>query len=93
MALLALGYAHPVQHTAPGFPASGFAYQPGFISARRKRSGALCRKTAAAVTLKTFTFQGYKAQRRTASFGYDYSFEKGIYQRYTHTGGVQLAHR
>lgn len=56
----------------PVFP-PGFAYQPGFISAEEE---AALLETIAAVTLQTFTFQGYKAKRRTASFGYDYSFEK-----------------
>lgn len=51
----------------------GFAYQPGFISMEEE---AALLEAVGAVSLHTFTFRGYSARRRTASFGYDYSFEK-----------------
>jgi alkylated DNA repair dioxygenase AlkB len=32
-------------------------------------------------TLQSFTFQGFEAKRKTASFGYDYSFDKSRLQK------------
>lgn len=56
----------------PSYP-RGFLYFPGFISAEEE---AFLLKTIQGLELHTFTFQGYSARRKTASFGYDYSFDK-----------------
>ncbi|HYE54708.1 MAG TPA: alpha-ketoglutarate-dependent dioxygenase AlkB [Chitinophagaceae bacterium] len=57
----------------PAYP-EGFQYFPDFISASEETA---LYKEATAIELKTFTFQGFEAKRRVASFGYDYSFDKG----------------
>lgn len=56
----------------PVFP-SGFSYFPDFITPAEELE---LLKHISTVQLHTFTFQGYEARRRVASFGYDYSFEK-----------------
>jgi alkylated DNA repair dioxygenase AlkB len=57
---------------SPNFP-PGFMYIPEFISVEDEKE--LCREVSA-IELHTFTFQGFEAKRKVASFGYDYSFEK-----------------
>ncbi|MDB5252862.1 MAG: 2OG-Fe(II) oxygenase [Flaviaesturariibacter sp.] len=52
----------------------GFSYEPGFLSSTEEE------ELLAAVqelSLSAFVFQGYEAKRRVASFGLDYSFDKG----------------
>jgi alkylated DNA repair dioxygenase AlkB len=56
----------------PVYP-NGFQYVDDFISEEEEK--ALVQQTAQ-LTLHTFRFQGYKAKRKVASFGYDWSFEK-----------------
>ncbi|RYZ00771.1 MAG: alpha-ketoglutarate-dependent dioxygenase AlkB [Chitinophagaceae bacterium] len=58
---------------APEYP-EGFTYEEDFLS--RAEEAALL-EAVRAVPLQTFTFQGYAAKRRIASFGFDYSFEEG----------------
>jgi alkylated DNA repair dioxygenase AlkB len=55
----------------PVFP-EGFLYVPDFIS--EAEEAALCQE-AVKLERHTFTFQGYEAKRKVASFGYDWSFE------------------
>jgi alkylated DNA repair dioxygenase AlkB len=52
----------------------GFYYFPDFISREEEQSFL---QFIATVDLHTFTFQGFEAKRKVASFGYDYSFDKG----------------
>lgn len=52
----------------------GFSYFENFISAEEEKA---LLKEIESVELHSFQFQGYEARRRVASFGYDYSFEKG----------------
>lgn len=54
-----------------GYP-EGFEYEPGFIS--REEEDVLLEHIKG-IELHTFVFQGFEAKRRTASFGYDYSFD------------------
>ena len=51
----------------------GFHYFPDFISAEEEL--ALVEEIEKS-DLHTFMFQGFEAKRKTASFGYDYSFDK-----------------
>jgi alkylated DNA repair dioxygenase AlkB len=51
----------------------GFQYFPGFIT---KDEETQLIKAAEETELHIFNFQGYEAKRKTASFGYDYSFDK-----------------
>jgi alkylated DNA repair dioxygenase AlkB len=51
----------------------GFTYQPGFISVEEERQ---LIDQIKQVELHNFIFQGYTANRRVASFGFDYSFDK-----------------
>jgi alkylated DNA repair dioxygenase AlkB len=57
---------------APAFP-PGFRYFPDFISATEEMT---LYESIASTELHTFTFQGYEAKRKVASFGYDYNFER-----------------
>lgn len=57
----------------PAFP-DGFSYTPDFITYDEESE--LC-KEISKVELHNFNFQGFKANRKVASFGYDYSFENG----------------
>lgn len=57
--------------TDPVFP-RGFSYVPDFITVAEELE---LLKEISKIELHTFTFQGYEAKRRVASFGYDYSFE------------------
>jgi alkylated DNA repair dioxygenase AlkB len=51
----------------------GFRYYPDFIANEEEER---LINEISTVTLSTFTFQGFEAKRKTASFGYDYSFDK-----------------
>ena len=51
----------------------GFQYFPDFIT---KEEETQLIKEAQQTELHIFNFQGYQAKRKTASFGYDYSFDK-----------------
>lgn len=54
----------------PVFP-EGFTYFPGFITAEEE---ARLLETVARTAVQPFVFQGYTANRKTASFGFDYHF-------------------
>jgi alkylated DNA repair dioxygenase AlkB len=56
----------------PTFP-PGFQYIPEFIT--REEEQHFCEEIKH-TTLHTFTFQGYEAKRKVASFGQDWSFER-----------------
>lgn len=53
---------------------SGFFYFPDFLT--EDEETVLC-KEILKMELRSFTFQGFKANRKVASFGYDYSFDNG----------------
>ena len=55
----------------PQYP-DGFLYLPDFISVAEE---ATLYEEAIKLERHTFTFQGYEAKRKVASFGYDWSFE------------------
>lgn len=59
----------PLEYNFP----EGFQYIPGFIT--REEEQQLCEEIRN-ITLHTFTFQGYEAKRKVASFGQDWSFER-----------------
>ena len=50
----------------------GFSYIPDFISEAEEEA---LLKAVSEQELHVFTFQGYEAKRKVASFGFDYSFE------------------
>jgi alkylated DNA repair dioxygenase AlkB len=52
----------------------GFLYVQRFLTPEEETS---IRAAIAGIELHAFKFQGFEAKRRVASFGYDYSFEKG----------------
>lgn len=52
----------------------GFSYNPDFLNENEEMD---LYKEISKIELQTFTFHGFAANRRVASFGYDYSFEKG----------------
>jgi alkylated DNA repair dioxygenase AlkB len=54
----------------PVFP-MGFQYFPGFISEKEEQ---LLLKSVSEIDVHPFIFQGYTANRKIASFGFDYSF-------------------
>lgn len=54
------------------FP-QGFQYFPDFIT---KQEEIQLIKEAEQTEVHVFNFQGFEAKRKTASFGYDYSFDK-----------------
>ncbi|MGX5816597.1 alpha-ketoglutarate-dependent dioxygenase AlkB [Chitinophaga lutea] len=54
----------------PSFP-PGFSYYPDFLTEAEER---LLLSLARGTPVQTFSFQGYEARRRTASYGYDYHF-------------------
>lgn len=58
----------------PVFP-EGFSYHENFIS--KEEEDELC-SAIGKVALHSFEFQGYTANRKVASFGYDWSFEKRV---------------
>ena len=57
----------------PAYP-EGFSYVPGFIT--EDEESKLCEEIQK-IELHNFNFQGFKANRKVASFGYDYSFDNG----------------
>lgn len=57
----------------PSYPA-GFSYIPDFISEDEERE---LYNEVLKIELHHFNFQGFKANRKVASFGYDYSFDNG----------------
>ncbi|MGE7774194.1 alpha-ketoglutarate-dependent dioxygenase AlkB [Chitinophaga sp. NPDC101104] len=57
----------------PSFP-PGFYYYPEFLTGEEE-TGLL--ETVQQINVSDFTFEGYKAKRRTASFGFDYHFDSG----------------
>lgn len=59
----------PIEYNFP----EGFQYIPGFITKEEEQG--LC-EVIKNTTLHTFTFQGYEAKRKVASFGQDWSFER-----------------
>jgi alkylated DNA repair dioxygenase AlkB len=61
----------------PTYP-EGFSYQENFITPEEENE--LC-KQIETIELHPFDFQGYKANRRVASFGYDYSFDNRTLQK------------
>jgi len=56
----------------------GFRYIPGFIS--REEEAELLAEVRR-VALHSFEFRGYTANRKVASFGYDYNFDKRTVQK------------
>ena len=54
------------------FPA-GFSYVPEFLNSDEEENLLF---EISKIQLHTFTFQGFEAKRKVASFGYDYSFDK-----------------
>jgi alkylated DNA repair dioxygenase AlkB len=63
---------HTLFPVEPPFP-EGFLYVPDFISAAEE---AMLYHEAVKCERHTFTFQGYEAKRKVASFGYDWNFEQ-----------------
>jgi len=57
----------------PDFP-DGFSYIPDFLTEGEEME--LCGEISK-LELHNFNFQGFKANRKVASFGYDYSFDNG----------------
>ncbi len=57
----------------PAFP-EGFSYTPDFLTPDEEIE---LYKHIEKLELHPFSFQGFKANRKVASFGYDYSFENG----------------
>ena len=58
----------PLEPTLP----EGFSYYPDFLSADEETE--LC-KEISKLDLHNLNYHGYKANRKTASFGYDYNFD------------------
>jgi alkylated DNA repair dioxygenase AlkB len=58
--------------TVEPFP-PGFRYFPEFITPDEEKH---LLETVTAIPLETFIFQGFEARRKSASFGYDYHFDK-----------------
>ena len=56
----------------------GFRYIPGFISGEEE---AELLAEVRRVALHSFEFRGYTANRKVASFGYDYNFDKRTIQK------------
>ena len=57
----------------PDFP-EGFFYYPDFLNEGEEID---LSKEIETIELHNFSFQGFRANRKVASFGYDYSFENG----------------
>ena len=57
----------------PAFP-EGFSYSPDFLTTEEEVK---LYKEIEKIELHNFNFQGFEANRKVASFGYDYSFENG----------------
>jgi alkylated DNA repair dioxygenase AlkB len=62
-----------LHHLHQHFP-DGFSYLEDFISEQEEQE--LIADIQNDVTLHYFQFQGFQARRRTASFGFDYSFDQ-----------------
>jgi alkylated DNA repair dioxygenase AlkB len=56
----------------PAFP-PGFSYTENFLTPEEEKKVVAEIST---ISLHPFTFRGYEAKRKVASFGYDWSFEK-----------------
>lgn len=70
--LQAITYMMTLFPTGPVYP-EGFEYYPGFITREEEQQ---LLQAVQATPLHVFTFQGYEAKRKVASFGYDWSFDK-----------------
>jgi alkylated DNA repair dioxygenase AlkB len=70
--LQAISYMMTLFPTGPVYP-EGFYYEPGFITIEEEQQ---LLHAVLATPLHVFTFQGYEAKRKVASFGYDWSFDK-----------------
>ena len=57
----------------PVYP-EGFFYQPDFLS---KEDEDKLMEAISTIELRNFNFQGFTANRKVASFGYDYGFDNG----------------
>jgi hypothetical protein len=57
----------------PVYP-EGFSYFPDFITGEEETE---LRSQISNIQLHNFNFQGFKANRKVASFGFDYSFDNG----------------
>lgn len=57
----------------PSFP-PGFTYSPEFLSEDEEME---LHREILKIELQNFNFHGFKANRKVASFGYDYSFNNG----------------
>jgi alkylated DNA repair dioxygenase AlkB len=66
--LLQMSTLFPIEPILP----QGFSYQAGFISEEEEQT---LLEEIKQIVLNTFTFQGYEAKRKVASFGYDWNFE------------------
>src|SRR5215203_5660039 len=64
-------YMNTLFPVEPKFP-EGFQYIPNFINAAEEQ---YLLQEIAKIELRIFTFQGYEAKRKVASFGQDWSFE------------------
>lgn len=53
----------------------GFQYRPQFLTLEEEKE---LLSVIAALELKPMQFQGYEAKRKTANFGWDWSFEKRV---------------
>lgn len=62
----------------PPLMPEGFRYIPDFIS---REEEAVLLAEVRKVSLHSFEFRGYTANRKVASFGYDYSFDKRTIQK------------
>lgn len=60
----------PIEPTYP----EGFSYIPNFITPNEENE---LYKEVSTTELQNFNFQGFTANRKVASFGYDYSFDNG----------------
>ena len=68
----------------PAYP-EGFSYMPGFITMEEEL---LLVKYIKQLELHNFNFHGYTANRKVASFGYDYSFDDGRLSKGAEIPGV-----
>lgn len=64
----------PIERAFP----EGFSYIPDFLSESEETE--LCEEIFK-MELQNFNFQGFKANRKVVSFGYDYSFDNGSLTR------------
>ena len=68
---------HTLFPIEPDFP-PGFSYTPDFLTEDEEKE---LHKEIQKIELSNFNFQGFKANRKIASFGYDYSFDNGSLTR------------